>query len=72
VAVRKKKPDDITAWLEKQDDYTLHRPIRKRFARNRYSVNNVMDVWESDLVEALALCKFINTFYPSLTYIPNF
>jgi len=39
-----KKFGDIIAWLEKQDVYTLHIPVRKRFARNPYSVNNVMDV----------------------------
>jgi len=44
VGKKKKKLDDIRARLEKQDDYTLHRPIRKRFARNPYTVNNVMDV----------------------------
>jgi len=52
---RKKKLGDIGAWLEKQDAYTLHRPIRKRFACNTYSMNKVMDVWECDLVEVRAL-----------------
>jgi len=37
------------AWLEEQDAYTLHRPVRKRFARNPYNVTNVRDVWECDL-----------------------
>jgi len=39
------------AWLEEQDAYTLHRPVRKRFARNPYTVTNVMDVWECDLLD---------------------
>ena len=38
VTAKKKKKniklDDIRDWLEKQDAYTLHRLIRKRFARN--------------------------------------
>jgi len=54
----KKKKENLRAWLEKQDSYTLHRPIRRRFARNPYSVNNVMDVWECDLVDVQALAKF--------------
>jgi len=60
VAVKKenKKLGDIIACLEKQDDYTLHRPVRKRFARNHYSVSNVMDDWECDLVDVRALGKF--------------
>ena len=48
----------MRAWLEKQDAYTLHRPVKKRFARKPYSVNNVMDVWERDLVDVRALGKY--------------
>jgi len=60
VAVKKenKKLGDIRARLEKQDAYTLHRPLRKRFERNPYSVNNVMDLWDCDLVDVRALDKF--------------
>jgi len=36
----------IRAWLEKQDAYKLHRPVRKRFTRNPYTVTKVMDVYE--------------------------
>jgi len=39
------------AWLEVQDSYTLHRPVRKRFARNLYTVTNVRNVWECDLLD---------------------
>ena len=49
---------DISAWLEKQDAYKLLRYVKKRFPRNPYSVNNVMDVWECDLVDTGALGKF--------------
>ena len=38
--------DVIRAWLENQDVYALLKPVRKRFARNPYTVNNVMDLWE--------------------------
>jgi hypothetical protein len=31
--------DDIEACLLKQDAYTMHRPVRKRFPRNPYSVD---------------------------------
>jgi hypothetical protein len=41
--------DEIDAWLLKQNAYTMHRPVRKRFPRNPYSVNNIMDVWEAIL-----------------------
>jgi len=41
---------DIKAWLEEQEANTVHRPVRKRFARNPYTVTKVMDVWECDLL----------------------
>ena len=58
VAAKNIKLDDIRDWLEEQDAYTLHRPIRKRFARNPYTVNNVMDVRECDLVDVRSLGRF--------------
>jgi hypothetical protein len=51
----KTAPADIKFWLLKQDAYTLHRAVRKRFPRNTYTVNNMNDVWESDLVEVQGL-----------------
>jgi len=30
----------VRTWLEKQDSYTLHRQVRKRFSRNPYSVTD--------------------------------
>jgi hypothetical protein len=45
----------LRAWLEHKDPYTIHRPVRKRFPRNPYTVTNVMDVWECDL-ENLQAC----------------
>jgi hypothetical protein len=47
-------------WLHQQDAYTLHKPVRKRFSRNPYSVNNVMDVWESDLLDVQNLSRYNN------------
>jgi len=49
---KKGKPQSVGSmktWLEEQDAYTLHRPVRKRFSRNPYTVSNVMYVWECDL-----------------------
>ena len=63
---------NLRAWLEKQDAYTLHRPIRRRFARNPYSVNNVMDVWECDLVDVRALARFNDKYKFILSVIDVF
>ena len=53
-----KKLGDIRAWLEKQEAYTLHRTIRKRFARNSHSANIVLDFWECNLVDVGIHGKF--------------
>jgi hypothetical protein len=67
-----KKPEGYKAWLEKQEAYTLHKPVRKRFPKNPYNINNLMDVWECDLVDVLALSKFNDNFKYLLTVIDVF
>ena len=51
------EPSAVKPWLEQQDAYTLHKPVRKRFPRNPYTVNNIMDLWEADLVDEQALAN---------------
>ena len=41
----------VLDWLEGQDAFTLHRPIRKRFPRNKYVAFNIDDYWEADLAD---------------------
>jgi len=58
---KKGKPQSVAAtraWLEEQDAYTLHLPVRKRFARNPYTVTNVGDVWECDLLDVQSYAKY--------------
>jgi len=69
VAAKNIKLDDIRDWIEKQDAYTLHRPIRKSFARNPYTVNNLMDVWECDLVDVQALGSYNDNYKYILSVI---
>ena len=38
------KPNQIKSWLESQEAYTMHRPLRHRFPRNPCTVNNILDV----------------------------
>ena len=72
VAAKNIKLDDTRDWLEKQDAHTLHRPIRKRFASNPYTVNNLMDVWECDLVEVQALGRFNDNYKYILSVVDVF
>jgi len=41
-----------------REAYTLHKPLRRKFPRNLYTVNNLFDVWECDLVFVQVFSKF--------------
>ena len=49
----------IRLWLQKQDTYTLHKPARYRFKRNRVIVGAIDEQWEADLV----IIIIINYYY---------
>jgi len=51
-----------------QDAYTLHKPLRRRFPRNPYTVNN-LDVWVADLVDVQEFSKFNDNYKYLLTVI---
>ena len=42
-------------WLQSQDTYTLHKPIRKRFPRNKILVSGIDDQWEADLIDVQSI-----------------
>lgn len=50
-------PSQVGNWLQGQDTYTLFKPTRKRFQRNKYIVNNIDDIWQADLVDLQKLSK---------------
>ncbi|KAG8238789.1 hypothetical protein J437_LFUL018586 [Ladona fulva] len=41
----------VTEWVEGLDAYTLHKPVRRKFARNRYQITNIDDLWQCDLID---------------------
>jgi hypothetical protein len=41
----------VKKWLEGQDTYTLHKPIKHRFPTRRVLVNGIDDQWQADLVD---------------------
>jgi transposase InsO family protein len=71
-AVKDDKRTALKSWLEEQDAFTLHRPVRKRFHRNPYTVTNVMDVWECDLLDMQAHNKVNDNYRYLLTVIDVF
>jgi len=49
------KRKDVKEYLRQQESYTLHKPIRKRFKRNRIVVYNIDQQWEVDLADLPAI-----------------
>ena len=48
----------VKQWLASQDAYTLHKPARRKFNRNRIVVQGVDDQWQVDLYDMNHLAKF--------------
>ena len=48
----------ITAWLKKQDAYTLHRPVQHRFPRIRVVTQGKDDLWDADLADVSNVAKY--------------
>ena len=45
----------IRDWLLKQDTYTLHKPARRNFKRNRTIVSGIDELWMMDLADICSL-----------------
>lgn len=76
-AVTKKKTRKISRktivdWLKTQDTYTLHRPVRKRFTRNRYVVYAPHELWQADLNDMRGLATHNDGINYLLTVIDVF
>ena len=48
----------IKQWLMEQDAYTLHKPIQRRFRRNRVLVGGIDELWQMDLADMQSMQKF--------------
>ncbi len=59
-------------WLKSQDTYTLHKPLRKRFTRNRTLVYGIDDQWQADLVDMREWQRENNNYAYILTCIDVF
>lgn len=47
----------VKHWLEWNDMYTLHRPIRRNFTKSRVMTYGMDDVWQMDLVDLASQSK---------------
>ena len=48
----------VKIWLQPKDTYTLHKPVRYNFPRNRVIVTRIDDQWQADLVNVSSLARF--------------
>lgn len=62
----------VEEWLQNQDAYTLHKPTRKRFTRNRYVIDNIDDLWQADLNDMASIKQHNNGYVYLLTVIDVF
>jgi len=63
---------DVVEWLSSQTTYTLHRPARKNFLRNKIYVSYIDEQWEIDLVDLRQLSRENNGYNYILNVIDSF
>lgn len=51
---------EIKEWLQAQPTYTLHKPARIRYPRNRVIVGGIDQQWQADLVDVSSISSFNN------------
>lgn len=62
----------VIDWLQKQRTYTLHKDRRIRFKRNHYTVSNIDDLWEMDLIDMQKVSRLNKGFRYILAVIDCF
>lgn len=48
---------ELNKWIQDQETYTLHKPVQKKFLRNRIIVYGIDDTWQADLIDLQNLSK---------------
>ena len=56
------KLKDVRNWLKKQQTYTLHKPIRRKFLRRKTVVARIDHQWQADLADMSKLSNSNNKF----------
>ena len=62
----------VKTWSQSKDTYTLHKPVRYNFPRNRVIVTGIDDQWQADLVDISSLARFNKGYKFFLTCIDVF
>ena len=59
----------VVRWLQEQPGYTLYKPARKHFRRNRVFVNGLDEQWQADLADVQKLSRWNRRYKYLLTCI---
>lgn len=75
-AAKRKNPKvsqkDVEKWLSAQNAYTLHKPARRRYKRNKIIVSCIDDLWQVDLADMSNIANHNDGFKYILTCIDCF
>ena len=63
---------DVKDWLMSQEAYTLHKPVRRKFARRKTICVGIDHLWQIDLVDLTSLALHNDRFKFLLTCIDCF
>ena len=66
------KREDVDKFLNKEHAYTLHKPYRRRFERNKTIVGSIDKQWQADLADMTQLGRVNNGYRYLLTCIDCF
>lgn len=70
--VKKSYLKNLPSWIQSQNTYTLHRPARKKFPRNKTIVFGIDDTWQADLIDMQNVSKYNNNYRYLLSIIDVF
>jgi len=67
-----KSKEEVIKFLNSQDVFTLHKPLRKKFPRRKVYVHDIDQQWQADLVEMIPYHKENDGYRYLLTVIDIF
>lgn len=54
----KMKREDVKKWLQSQETYTVHKPVQRKFPRNKYILSNLNELWQADLSDMRTYSRY--------------
>jgi len=63
---------DILDWISRQSTYSVHKPARRSYKRNKVIVSSIDEQWQADLVDLQSLEKYNDGYRYILTSIDLF